>query len=52
MMVSYKDLCKTHIMNNPCPICGKRANMKDTKVVKVNGEEFVVCKHHHVEEDK
>lgn len=38
MMVSYKDLCKVRIMNNPCPLCGNRLETKDAKFVVVSKE--------------
>ncbi len=57
MMTSYKDLCKIRIMNNPCPLCGGRPELKNTKIVLVGddqedqfkakaGTKVRVCKSH------
>jgi len=56
-MVSYEDLCRIRITNNPCPICLKRPELKNTKEVKLTkdlaklrglkeGANVRVCKHH------
>ena len=53
MLVSYKDLCKLHVARNPCPLCGKRLVLKNTKLIKtkVDGKSVLVriCAHHHVD---
>jgi len=49
MMTRYQDLLKIRLSSNPCPICFKRPEFKDTKAVKLNDKMVRVCKHHHID---
>lgn len=51
MMVSHKNLCKTRILNTPCPICRKRPEINGSKVVEDGNVKVRICKHHHVDEN-
>lgn len=51
MMVSYKNLLKVRLVNQPCPVCKKKPEVKDTKEVSMYGRMVIICKYHHVDED-
>ena len=49
-LVSYYTRCTTRILSVPCPICGQRPLVKNTKQVDKNGKKVRICNKHHVEE--
>lgn len=49
-LVSYRKRCATKIMNEPCPICGKRQLMQESKLVEKDGKLVWICKVHLAED--